>query len=245
MLAPPLPASFTTLTLFGLKPGQVRWGLAQMGTSPPLLKKVPGLTFFKLLGSGQGRVFSLKPDFNRYGLFATWQNPAAAQDFFKNSALFHEYRKHCQETWTVNLLPYKAHGLWDGLNPFPELIKEPEPEQPIAVLTRAAINWRALPAFWKNGTLTSQALEKATGVLASIGLGELPFVRQATFSIWQNQKHMQAYAYQNPAHRQVMQKTRTGKWYKEELFARFQVLSSEGTWNGVNPMKEVLLVPDF
>ena len=42
----------TTITIFTLRPGQRRWGLAQMGTSPGTLKRVPGLRFFQLLGSG-------------------------------------------------------------------------------------------------------------------------------------------------------------------------------------------------
>ena len=207
-----------------------------MGTAPPRLRLVPGLQFFKLMGSGQGQVFSLKPNFYRYGLFATWQDAAQAEAFFKNSEFMQLYRENCREIWTVNLVPYKTHGLWDGQNPFTALASEPNPQEPIAVLTRAAINWRSLPAFWKHGTLTSQALEKAAGVKASIGLGELPFVRQATFSIWENQAAMQAYAYQNQAHRAVMQRTRAENWYREELFARFKVLSAEGTWNNLNPV---------
>lgn len=211
-----------------------------MGTSPPLLQSIPGLQFFKLLGSGKGGVFSLKPDFYRYGLFATWQSKEAAEQFFKFSDIFKVYRENCREIWTVNLSPYKAHGLWDGQNPFQVLAPAPTAHEPIAVLTRAAINWRSLPAFWKHGTLTSQALENATGVLASIGLGELPFVRQATFSIWKGQEHMQAYAYQNQAHRAVMHRTRAENWYKEELFARFRVIGAEGTWNGINPVAGVI-----
>ncbi|PSR53125.1 spheroidene monooxygenase [Adhaeribacter arboris] len=242
MLSPGIAPTFTTLTLFGLKPNRIRWGLAQMGTSPPLLQKVVGLQFFKLLGSGKGRVFSLKPDFNRYGLFATWQTEADANAFFSHSGVMKMYYENCQEVWTIKLLPYKAHGLWDGQNPLPGLTTEPSSEQPIAVLTRAAINWRSLPAFWKNGTLTSQALESAPGVLASIGLGELPFVRQATFSIWSSQEQMRNYAYQNQAHRAVVQRTRAEKWYKEELFARFQVLSTQGTWQGKNPVPFVKTV---
>ena len=35
----------TTITIFTLRPGQRRWGLAQMGTSPGTLKRVPGLRF--------------------------------------------------------------------------------------------------------------------------------------------------------------------------------------------------------
>lgn len=122
------------------------------------------------------------------------------------------------------------------MQPFAHLAPAPTPDQPIAVLTRAAINWRSLPAFWKHGAHTSQALEKATGVLAAIGLGELPFVRQATFSLWEKATAMQAYAYQDPAHRAVMQRTRAENWYREELFARFAIVAAEGTWHGVNPL---------
>ena len=207
-----------------------------MGTSPPVLKKIPGLTFFKLLGSGKGRVFSLQPDFRRYGLFATWQSEATADHFFQHADLLQRYRDNCREMWTVKLWPYKAHGLWDGVQPFTHLASAPTLTQPIAVLTRAAINWRALPAFWQHGAHTSQALAKASGVLAAIGLGELPFVRQATFSIWESTVAMQAYAYQNPAHRAVMQRTRAENWYHEELFARFVIVATAGTWHGVNPV---------
>lgn len=231
-----LPAPLTTLSLFGLKPNRVRWGLAQMGTSPPLLKKIPGLQFFKLLGSGKGSVFSLIPDFNRYGLFATWQSEEDANYFLEHSDLIKKYQENSNEIWTVKLLPFKAQGLWDKQNPFPALVKGPDDKEPIAVLTRAAINWRSLPRFWKHGTHTSKALDKAPGVKAAIGLGELPLIRQATFSIWENQSQMQAYAYQSVAHKEVMKRTRTENWYHEELFARFKVLSATGTWNGQNPV---------
>lgn len=236
MLPESSDSPLTTLTLFGIKSNRLYWALTQMGTSPAVLKTIPGLQFFKLLGSGKGGVFSLQPDFRRYGLFATWQNEAAAASFFQKSELTRVYYKNSFESWTVKLLPYKTHGYWDAVNPFPRLLPEPSPTQPIAVLTRAAINWRSLPAFWRNGRMTSKALAQADGVLAAIGLGELPFIRQATFSIWESQAHMQAYAYQNQVHRDVIQHTRAGNWYKEELFTRFIVASAEGTWHGINPL---------
>jgi heme-degrading monooxygenase HmoA len=234
----PTPVSpLTTFTVFGLRKGNVRWGLAQMGTTPPKLAQVEGLRFFKLLGSGQGLVFSLRPDFGRYGMMAVWESEAAADTFFTHSEIFAEYRQRCAEVWTVKLLPVKTHGLWDGVNPFHPLYPAPSPDEPLAVLTRAAINWQSLLPFWRNAFRTRHSLEKAGGLIASIGVGELPFVRQATFSIWESARHMQQYAYQNPEHREVIQKTREGHWYKEELFARFRIVSSTGTWKGTNPLQ--------
>lgn len=203
-----------------------------MGTMPPRLQQVPGLTFFKLLGSGKDRVFSLRPDFYRYGLLATWESAAAAASFLADSSIMKDYRDHAAEEWTIYLAPLKSHGLWDGRNPFMPVITEELPAGPLAVLTRASIRLKALPAFWRYGAQTSKDLAAAPGLLAAVGLGELPFVRQATFSIWEREEAMRQYAYGTAHHQQVIRKTRTDNWYSEELFARFRVLSATGTWKG-------------
>ncbi|WP_266205648.1 spheroidene monooxygenase [Pontibacter kalidii] len=230
----------TTLTLFGIRSGHIRWGLAQMGTSGALLQKVPGLLFFKLLGSGHGKGFSIKPNFRRYGLLCTWESEAAADAFLHDSEFIREYKDHTEEVWTVKLLPWQSHGYWDGQEPFaPALVAKYE-SGPMAVLTRASINWRALPSFWRFVPKASMALDAAEGLLCSIGLGELPLVRQATFSVWESVEAMKTYAYKNPLHQEVMRRTRSENWYSEELFARFKPISSQGTWNGTDPLEHVL-----
>ena len=226
----------TTLTLFGIKKGNIRWGLAQMGTSPPLLKKVPGLKFFKLLGSGKGLGFSLQPDFRRYGLMAVWQSETAASEFLNNSALIQQYREHSDEIWTLKMQPVRSHGLWDGRNPFDYTKTELAEDKPIAVLTRASVRPGAVWNFAKFGLKTSRDLEHAPGLLASIGLGEIPLLKQATFSIWENLAAMQQYAYKSAHHIEVMKRTRAENWYTEELFARFGPVAASGTWNGHNPL---------
>jgi hypothetical protein len=106
----------------------------------------------------------------------------------------------------------------------------------MAVLTRASIRWRKAPRFWQYVEPTSAALAHAVGVRAAIGLGELPLVRQATFSVWESAQAMQEYAYKDVKHREVIVLTRREKWYAEELFARFQVLGGNGTLDGVDPL---------
>lgn len=240
---PPIASTsprLTTLTLFGIRKGHWRWGLAQMGTSGPKLDKVPGLLFFKLLGSGHGKGFSIKPNFMRYGLMCTWQTEANADAFLQNSALMQEYRQHTHETWTIKLYPYQQHGQWDGQEPFTPTLPEKYESGPIAVLTRASINWRALPGFWRFVPSTSKALENAEGLICSIGLGELPFIRQATFSVWESVEAMKNFAYKSPLHQEVMRRTRSENWYSEELFARFKPVASTGTWNGIDPVESIL-----
>ncbi|WP_018477854.1 DUF3291 domain-containing protein [Pontibacter roseus] len=230
----------TTLTLFGFRKGHIRWGLAQMGTSAAHLNQVPGLLFYKLLGSGLGRGFSIKPNFRRYGLLCTWESEEAADEFLERSELMLEYRVHSYEIWTVKLLPLQAHGLWDGKQPFTPQLGQEKANGPVAVLTRASINWRALPQFWRFTPQTSKALDNAEGLVCSIGLGELPLIRQATFSVWESVEAMKQYAYKDPLHQEVIRRTRSEKWYKEELFARFIPVESMGTWNGINPLATLL-----
>ncbi|GAB2870958.1 spheroidene monooxygenase [Hymenobacter ruber] len=236
----------TTLTVFTLQPGHRRWALARMGTVPPQLQRVPGLRFSKLLGSGAANGFGAWPNFDRYGLLAVWEDVAFAEAFFSRNPVWAAYQHRSAEQWTVRLAPIKSQGLWDGKNPF-DYNANPLPspvEAPVAVLTRASIHWRKVPRFWKFVEPTSAALAHATGVRAAIGLGELPLVRQATFSIWDSARTMQEYAYQDARHREVIKLTRRENWYAEELFARFGVLSSEGTIDGREPLAGLLPPPD-
>ncbi len=215
-----------------------------MGTSPPRLRRVAGLRFFKLLGSGATNGFGLQPNWDRYGLLATWDSAEAAAAF-EAGALWQDYQRRSQEQWRLELAPIKAHGLWDGQNPFAaQLAAEiPTPpsaaEGPVAVLTRASIHWLKAPRFWSfagPGAAPLQALAAAPGVRMAIGLGELPVVRQATFSVWESERAVQDYAYRDHRHRDVIQLTRRENWYSEELFARFRILRHTGTIDGQDPI---------
>ncbi|SNC62569.1 spheroidene monooxygenase [Hymenobacter gelipurpurascens] len=222
----------TTLSILTLKPGNVRWGLAQMGTAQRPLQRVPGLRFQKLLGSGAGG-FGALPNLHRYGFMAVWDSADAAEAFFTTHPLWQQYLERTQEIWTAQLAPIKSHGLWDGVNPFDYASEDLSPEGgPVAVLTRASIRWQKTPRFWRYVAPTSATIADAPGVRAAIGLGELPVVRQATVSLWESAQAMQDYAYRSEKHKEVIRLTRQEKWYGEELFARFRVLSTEGTWDG-------------
>jgi hypothetical protein len=229
-----------TLTLFGYPARQRAWAFAQMGLMPPRLARVGGLRFWKLVGSGRGGGFSLRPDWSRYGLFAVWETPEAADAFFAVSPPMKRYRQHADEIWTVRLLPIQAHGKWSGANPLSPLAPRPREDGPVAVLTRASIRLSRLAAFWGAVPASSRALNGAPGLLGSIGIGEAPLVHQATFSLWRSQADMQAFAYTAGEHREVVRRTREEGWYAEELFARFVPIASEGTWNGRDPLKGLL-----
>ena len=50
-----------------------------------ILKKTPGLKFYKLLGTGAGAGFSLFPDFSTYSILCVWDDSKSANDFINNS----------------------------------------------------------------------------------------------------------------------------------------------------------------
>jgi hypothetical protein len=136
-----------------------------------------------------------------------------------------------QKTKSIHLLtlePFKSHGKWDGINPFESNNSNTILEKKkIAIITRATLNWSKLFAFWKSVPHSSTAIKEAKGVLYYKGIGELPFIQQATISIWNSLDDVLNFAYNSKKHADIIKKTRKEKWYKEELFSRFIILEDK------------------
>jgi len=197
------------------------WAFKQMQLLPPQLANIPGISFSKLLGTGSGFGFSLIPDLSTYALLVKWQDTASKHDFFKNAPIFSTLQEKSDSITTYELESIGAHGSWHGKNPFLEA--KPPNGGEIAVITRARININKLPLFWRNVPKASQAIQAAKGLTFTKGVGEWPLIEQATFSVWENQEAMMQYAYQD-THKEIIQKVKKQQWYKEELFARFNII---------------------
>ena len=102
---------------------------------------------------------------------------------------------------------------------------------PVAIITRATLRFSKLISFWKSVPAASKAIEGAKGVKYFKGIGEWPFIQQATLSLWDSFDSVKKFAYSNKIHSNIIKKTRKQKWYSEDLFARFQVLSDTGFIN--------------
>jgi len=194
--------------------------------------RAEGLRFSKLMGSGID--FGLIPDLSTYVHLGIWDDMEQAQAF-KETAPYQQLSQGTETIQTLYLAPMKAHGLWDGQNPFSiagkqlpginESQKLITNSSPIAVLTRATIRPRALPDFWRHVPQTRQRLrDHADNLLFGIGVGEVPLVQQCTISVWRDAAAVNQYAYKESGHREVVRLTRQRQWYSEELFARFAVL---------------------
>jgi heme-degrading monooxygenase HmoA len=181
------------------------------------------------MGTGGGNGFSLWPDFGTYAFLGVWDNQKSADDFLKHNAFIQNYYQKSSSFRTIKMLPVKSHGLWSGQNPFPEQ-KVPTNDSglPVAVITRATLRSSRLFAFWKSVPHASAAIENAAGVQYFKGIGEWPFVQQATLSLWDSFEAVKQFAYRDQTHAKIIKKTRSQKWYSEDLFARFHLLSDTG-----------------
>lgn len=183
------------------------------------------------MGSGRGPVFSLQPDWRRYAFLAVWEDEHLARDFLHSSVFMQRYHSHASRTSTVIMQTISTHGNWGRNNPFlPVAANLSKSSGQLAVLTRATISHWKLPVFWRQAQLANADFRQADGVLASIGIGEAPFFRQATFSIWESLQAMQQFAYNSPVHRNIIKRTRQEHWYVDDLFARFNIIEQSGSF---------------
>ncbi|MED7926025.1 spheroidene monooxygenase [Nonomuraea sp. LP-02] len=210
--------------------------MRHMAFDRPLLRRTGGLTFWRLLGTGRGRSMSLGADLRRWALFAVWREEADLEAFLRDSPITERWRAEAVERWQVRLAPLAARGTWGGRDPFPPDGTRQGGDGPVAVLTRASIRARRLVAFYRSVPRVDRLLARQDGCLASVGVGEWPLARQATFSLWRDAAAVRRFAYGDDKHLRVVARVRAHDWYSEELFARFIPYGSEGTWNGSDPL---------
>ncbi|MEM1136230.1 MAG: DUF3291 domain-containing protein [Bacteroidota bacterium] len=210
------------------------WAFSRMQLAHKHFQNVQGLSFYKLMGSGGGDGFQWQPDWSAYCLMGVWDTIHCAKEFFQKAIILKQYKQKSLEQFTLWLKPLEAHGSWSGKQPFQ--FQNYQNGTPIAVLTRATIYWKHVIEFWRNVPSTSASMHNFEGKLFSKGIGELPIVQQATISVWEDFESMKRYAYKNPIHQKVIRLTRQKNWYREEMFARFQVIYAQGSWKGSNPL---------
>ena len=182
------------------------------------------INFYKLMGTGKNGSFDIYPDWNQWVVLRVikeeFNNEIELPTFISSYInLFNTTIK------TFVMKPMVSHGTWDKKHCFGFLTnKSFEFNGKIAVLTRATIRLNKAKSFWKNVPFVNEKINNAKGLIYSIGMGEIPIIKQATLSIWQDVESMNFFVYQQKEHVEVMQKTRKENWYSEEMFTRFIVL---------------------
>jgi hypothetical protein len=202
------------------------------------------VSFYKLLGCGKNGTFDKIPDLQQWAVLIVTKGPQESyyQSSFDYKRLYGSFITKwwkffgCSQ-WTLILEPIEGHGTWDGKQAFGSLPRASEYDGLIAVLTRASIHINRLQHFWKHVGGVSRLMYSSEGFITSLGIGEVPWIKQATFSIWENKESLKTFAYKMKEHTEVIRKTKQEKWYSEDMFVRFKIIASHGTINGINPLK--------
>jgi hypothetical protein len=201
----PVPA-LVTLHLWRVEPPRVPAALLRMGRDRARVRRTPGLRFAKLLGTGDGRTFTVRDaDPLRWGLLATWTSPAAARGL--RGALAGGPR--LAPAGGGDLARRPAAGRLARHLERAAALRRPGPrpvDGPVAALTRARLRPSAALGFWRAVPPVSADLRDRPGLRAAVGIGEAPIGLQGTFSLWESGAAVRRFA-AGAAHAEVVART--------------------------------------
>ncbi len=234
-------ARIASFHLVRLRPSHAPLAFPRLATDRPQLSRVAGLRFWRLLGTGKGDDTGPSVDPRRTALFALWDDETALDTFLAGHRIARRW-DGAGESWHVRLRSLGGHGTWRGV----DVLDGMEPGDrsgAIAVLTRADVRRPAWREFGRAGREVDAELHTADGLIDVVGIGEAPVGRLATFSLWRSLDAARTFAYSMPRHQRVIEETRDGDWYAEEMFARFEPYASSGSWAGRDPLAAIAEPP--
>lgn len=208
---------------------QIIWALFRMALDRRSLKRNKAISFWKLLGTGKGETFTPRDaDPLRWGLLIKIESEHLAD--FETSPLMRRWQTRAVSSFAGTLKTIAVHGTWSRKKPFSPEIAPLDWSGRVVAITRARIKWRKSLVFWRSVPPVTASLKSAPGLINAIGIGEAPLGLQGTFSIWEDHKTISYFAYRGDAHKAVIAATSRQRWYAEELFARFALTESTGTF---------------
>lgn len=209
------------------------WAFGQMAWARRPLAADPEILFFKLLGTGSREGFHPYPNFAVVAILAEWPSLECGRRGVEKSDVFRRYRARAEENWTAFLGPARTRGQWDGAVRF---AAPPGAgvanDRPVAVLTRATIRPTRVFAFWRQVPDIARTTPHQDGLYFKVGLGEVPWFHQVTFTVWRDRAALDAFTFSG-YHGAAIARANEGGWFKESMFARFDLLHAEGVWQGM------------
>ncbi|MFO7855976.1 MAG: spheroidene monooxygenase [Paracoccaceae bacterium] len=232
---PEASAECVTLTCFRFEGALERVRqFGRMGLDRRALSRTPDIGFHRMMGTGTGLGFRPRPNFGVWTLLACWPSFAVARERVEAAPVWRRWRARAAEDATIFMETLRRRGDWGGATPFAP--REPAPAlrqgEKLAVLTRATVKAGRTGAFWSRVPAIEDALAEARDVRFHVGMGEVPWLHQVTFSIWDDEAAMRAFAHEAGPHREAAQDAWKRGWFTESLFARFAVTGTSGRWDG-------------
>lgn len=215
----------TVIYFWKIKPSKVGFALMRMALDRRSLRRIKGVHFAKMLGTGKGETFTPRDaDSGRWGALIVIDQSNLEQ--LDTTKLINRWRENSLSEVRYLLDPISSHGLWAKVNPFSYSSVQTDGE--VIAITRARIKWFQNFRFWRAVPPVTQSLHSSPGLINTIGIGEAPIGLQGTFSHWRTGADLRNFAYKGTAHQVVIAATERHQWYAEELFARFAVRDIRG-----------------
>lgn len=212
----------TVVYLFQINVKAIPFAFLQMAFGRRIARRISGVTFAKLMGTGTGKTFTPSDSD-----LTQWMVLFVGQDLEKieSSKFIQRWVKRSIKVERYILNPISSHGHWSKRQPFEVGERVGSPGLVVAI-TRARLRWSQAMRFWRSIPPVVTDLHQSPGLIFSIGIGEAPIGLQGTFSIWESEAALRDFAYKNSPHRAVIVDTKKFDWYSEELFARFEVINT-------------------
>ena len=224
---------FVRLDITRVKSRHILIAFSLMARQRLSMRKLPGLTFYKLMGTGSGKTFTVRDaDLNHWCVLSVWETQEDSLAYLTSKPA-RQWRKIALTEANIELEPLSAKGTWAKKSPFGNPIPE-KWDGLTAALTRASIKPRWWREFWRSVPPVSADLNSTAGLITSLGIGEAPIGLQGTFSIWESNESISAFSSKQKPHAAVIARTHETGWYSEELFARFKVKKLSGTFAGLD-----------
>lgn len=212
----------TVTYIFTIRKVHILFAFLQMAIGRRTARRLPGVSFAKLMGTGTGKTFTPSDaDLKQWAVLFVASDLAVIDE----SPFISRWKKRSTKVERYLLNPVSSHGEWSKRKPF-EISAEPRTGGPVVAITRARLKTSQAIRFWKSIPPVVEDLHKAPGLIFSIGIGEAPIGLQGTFSLWQSESALRDFAYKNSPHRVAIENTKKFNWYSEELFARFDLVNT-------------------
>jgi hypothetical protein len=217
--------SVTVIYFWKIKSSNIGFALLRMALDRGALRRIKGVQFAKMLGTGKGETFTPRDaDANQWGALIVIDSANLLS--LDDSKLIKRWRAHSLSEVRYLLDPISSQGLWAKKNPFAYSSVQTDGE--VVAITRARIKWFQNFKFWRAVPPVTTSLHSSPGLITTIGIGEAPIGLQGTFSRWKTGADLRNFAYKGAAHQGAIAATERYNWYAEELFARFAVRDIRG-----------------
>lgn len=164
-----------------------------------------------------------------------WLLAVRAEESFETSPVVRGWDAIAAERASLTLRPLVSKGTWDGVDPFGTGHRW---DGPVLSLTRARLAPLRARRFRRAVPPVTSAVLAADGLRWSAGFGQVPLRYEGTLSVWASSAAASDFAYRTDVHTEVLRRTPDERWYREDLFARFGLVSADGTLDGL-PAREL------